>query len=321
LVRYTTPICVRLKITFNDMPGNIAALVVDTDSVTYDGFTNAMYPHTPASDNHVGSEVFDGDNKLAVTGGYHAPAANTNLADIAYNKPSLVTHSASASTSAKVLTLDVAAFTDTLSTATTFYPESVVEVKCTESSVLRSLGFYTIASITKIAMTFKETIATSECGASAAVMTVTQISNVIAFGTAAYTAAASEATGVPDVTAVHAIIAGESRVAIKIFGVAGVKQFDSTVASKHHAVLTTDGLLAAASPVIKRSWLILTDDSTKTSPDAITAAKAFLQLDSDGTMENAECGDRGMCDTDSGLCKCFTGYTGDACQLQKAISA
>ena len=142
MVRYTSPICVRLKITFNDMPGNIAGLEVNTDSVTYDGFTNAMYPLAAT---HVASEVFDGTNKLAATGGFQTPAANTNLADISYRNPSEVTKESEGTIADKTVTFTATdVLTDTLGTITTFYPESVVEVKCTESSVLRSLGYYTI---------------------------------------------------------------------------------------------------------------------------------------------------------------------------------
>ena len=108
-------------------------------------------------------------------------------------------------------------------------------------------------------MTFKETIATSECTTEAD-MVITQISNVIAFGTTAYDgAAANTAKGVPDLTNVFALSTGD-RVAIKVFGGA-THQFHTTVGTKHHALLTTDGVLGAAST--KRSWIIMTDDSKK----------------------------------------------------------
>jgi hypothetical protein len=40
-----------------------------------------------------------------------------------------------------------------------------------------------------------------------------------------------------------------------------------------------------------------------------------------GQSEKSECSDRGVCETDSGLCKCFSGYTGNACETQNSLSA
>lgn len=39
-----------------------------------------------------------------------------------------------------------------------------------------------------------------------------------------------------------------------------------------------------------------------------------------GTTENSECSDRGVCNSETGACKCFKGYTGRSCSTQNALS-
>ena len=38
-----------------------------------------------------------------------------------------------------------------------------------------------------------------------------------------------------------------------------------------------------------------------------------------GTKENVECGHRGNCNEDTGLCECFPGYHGSSCSTQETI--
>lgn len=39
-----------------------------------------------------------------------------------------------------------------------------------------------------------------------------------------------------------------------------------------------------------------------------------------GNIEDIECSGRGLCDSDNGLCQCFNGYYGVACEFQNALA-
>ena len=46
-----------------------------------------------------------------------------------------------------------------------------------------------------------------------------------------------------------------------------------------------------------------------------------VYADTHGTTEARECSNRGLCDTSTGICECFRGYTDDDCSRQDSLSA
>ena len=73
----------------------------------------------------------------------------------------------------------------------------------------------------------------------------------------------------------------------------------------------------------------LTSNVATTAAALITGAEAFTTteqtavtwtINGKGTMEVAECGARGLCDTEAGQCKCFPGYIGLSCSTQASIA-
>jgi hypothetical protein len=43
-------------------------------------------------------------------------------------------------------------------------------------------------------------------------------------------------------------------------------------------------------------------------------------IDESGSTEQAECSNRGICDSEAGVCECFTGYTSNNCGVQSALA-
>jgi len=57
------------------------------------------------------------------------------------------------------------------------------------------------------------------------------------------------------------------------------------------------------------------------SPDSVHFyIYKFFPAESSNYEYVAQCSNRGLCNTDEGLCDCFAGYTGDACQEQSSLA-
>lgn len=64
---------------------------------------------------------------------------------------------------------------------------------------------------------------------------------------------------------------------------------------------------------------ILLDGSTSLT-QSVASASGKMLVHGVGTKENAECSDRGLCNSGTGLCQCFRGYKGEACNIQDALA-
>lgn len=79
---------------------------------------------------------------------------------------------------------------------------------------------------------------------------------------------------------------------------------------------------------VDKLWGTGLDITTFSVIDAFDASSSTLNrvplemwVDESGSTEDIECSRRGLCDSETGMCACFAGYTGNTCGVQNAMSA
>jgi len=77
-------------------------------------------------------------------------------------------------------------------------------------------------------------------------------------------------------------------------------------------------ILADSDSATKGSRFVCSNTEAAT---AVISASTAISVSGKGTTEASSCSDRGICNTESGLCECFVGYSGVACSSQNALAA
>merc|ERR1712178_668856 len=90
---------------------------------------------------------------------------------------------------------------------------------------------------------------------------------------------------------------------------------DSVMGPQNLLIPETDKCWDGCTPMITGLDLMSTTSSTSVKYLDLS----FVAEKQAADYNNYECGRRGKCDYDSGLCECFEGYTGEACSTQTAL--
>lgn len=93
---------------------------------------------------------------------------------------------------------------------------------------------------------------------------------------------------------------------------------DQTQNAKHHNMYTIDKISVGRNSAFEARTEIVVDMGINFAH--LTNASAYKFYPPTGASWAKECSDRGNCNTDTGLCECYTGYTHDDCSVQNTLA-
>lgn len=286
------PHCVRFTITFVNTPGDLTALSVDTSGVTVKNQDSNVWENTAEGAIGVGSSVTDSVTAAtAITG--------TDVTVIIEAKEEVVCADddceIDAAVDARKLWFDLQASGN--DPATKFTSHDRIRIRCGT----KEIGTYTVDAVQADGtyLTTLEDMPT--CSGDEDITNAQYTNEVITVNL------------VSDFIWVNAdlrdVIAASDNYYVKsagdseIFGPVTAVYWEIETDKGHPT--DTHGRLFLGNPVAGSAGSITGD----------------LKISGAGTTEKSECSDRGVCEPEDGLCKCFSGYTGLACSTQRAISA